>query len=171
MRVRDLAGAAVAAGMAWATAGAALAQPAPAMSEAEAQGVKDAAKAAIDNYYRLFNAHEMKALPEQSFNAPWILLAPNGPQADLTKEQALARFEGSLKGLKESGWGRSVFTTENVCVLNAGAAIVSGYNTRYKADGSVMSVGGVTYLLGRTGDGWRIVSYTGTPRGKTVRCD
>ena len=54
----------------------------------------------------------MKALPEESFNIPWIVIGGSGPQPDLTKEQALARFEGSLKELLASGWGKSVFTTE-----------------------------------------------------------
>jgi hypothetical protein len=34
-----------------------------------------------------------------------------------------------------------------------------------------MSVGGVSYLFGRTPQGWKIVSYTGTQKGKVVRCD
>ena len=56
-------------------------------------------------------------------------------------------------------------------MLNANAALASGYNTRYKKDGSVMSVGGVTYLLGRTKEGWRIVWNTGHPKEKVVRCN
>ena len=141
------------------------------MTEADLQRVKSEVTAAVDKYYRLFSEHNMKALPEEVFNIPWIVIGGNGPQPDLTKEQALARFEASLKQLRESDWGKSVFTTETVCVLNASAAIASGYNTRYKKDGSVMSVGGVSYLFGRTKDGWRIVSYTSMPRGNVVRCD
>jgi hypothetical protein len=141
------------------------------MTEADVQRVKKEVTDAVDKYYRLFSAHNMKALPEEVFNIPWIVIGGNGPQPDLTREQALARFEASLKQLRDSDWGKSIFTTENVCVLNANAAIASGYNTRYKTDGSVMSVGGVSYLFGRTKEGWRIVSYTGTPRGKVVRCD
>ena len=128
-------------------------------------------KATVDKYYRLFSEQNMKALPEEIYMTPWIIIGGNGPEADLTKEQALARFEGSLKQLVQNGWGKSVFTTENVCVLNANAALASGYNTRYKKDGSVMSVGGVTYLLGKTKEGWRIVSYTGHPKEKVVRCN
>jgi hypothetical protein len=128
-------------------------------------------KATVDKYYRLFSEQNMKALPEEIYMTPWIIIGGSGPEADLTKEQALARFEGSLKQLLQNGWGKSVFTTENVCVLNASAALASGYNTRYKKDGSVMSVGGVTYLLGKTKDGWRIVSYTGHPKEKVVRCN
>ena len=128
-------------------------------------------KATVDKYYRLFTEQNMKALPEEIYMTPWIIIGGNGPEADLTKEQALARFEGSLKQLVQNGWGKSIFTTENVCVLNANAAIASGYNTRYKTDGSVMSVGGVSYLFGKTKEGWRVVSYTGHARGKVVRCD
>ena len=128
-------------------------------------------KATVDKYYRLFSEQNMKALPEEIYMTPWIIIGGSGPEADLTKEQALARFEGSLKQLVQNGWGKSVFTTENVCVLNANAALASGYNTRYKKDGSVMSVGGVTYLLGKTKEGWRIVSYTGHPKEKVVRCN
>lgn len=85
--------------------------------------------------------------------------------------RSLARFQASLADLQQRGWGRSVYTTTHVCVLNAGAALTSGYNTRYLKDGGVMSVGGVSYLLGKTADGWRIVSYTGMSRDKQIRCD
>ena len=147
--------------------GFAVAQQAP----VDTAKVTSEVKATVDKYYRLFSEQNMKALPEEIYMTPWIIIGGNGPEADLTKEQALARFEGSLKQLVQNGWGKSVFTTENVCVLNASAALASGYNTRYKKDGSVMSVGGVTYLLGKTKDGWRIVSYTGHPKEKVVRCN
>ena len=141
------------------------------LSAAEAAAIKKEVTAAVDNYYRLFSEQNMKALPGDVFLTPWIVIGGTGPQADLTKRDALARFEGSLKQLVESGWGKSVFTTDNVCVLNANAAIASGRNTRYKKDGSVMSVGGVSYLFGKTKEGWKIVSYTGHRAGKVVRCD
>jgi hypothetical protein len=143
----------------------------PSLSAGDVAAIKKDVTTAVERYYSLFSAHDMKALPESVFNIPWILLSGGGPQPDLTKEQALGRFEASLKELKASGWGKSVFTTENVCVLSANAAIASGYNTRYKADGSVMSVGGVSYIFGKTKEGWKIVSYTGHARGKVVRCD
>lgn len=142
-----------------------------ALTPAQVATVQREVTAAVDKYYEYFSARNMKALPEEIFNIPWIVIGGSGPQPDLTKEQALARFEASLKDLLASGWGKSVFTTENVCVLNANAAIASGYNTRYKTDGSVMSVGGVSYLFGKTPAGWKVVSYTGHARGKVVRCD
>jgi|688.fasta_scaffold55508_1 hypothetical protein len=143
----------------------------PTLTEADITRVKAEVSAAVDKYYAYFSAHNMKALPEEIFNIPWIVIGGSGPEPDLTKEQALARFEASLKDLLARGWSKSVFTIQNVCVLNGSAAIASGYNTRYKTDGSVMSVGGTSYLFGRTKQGWRVVSYTGHARDKVVRCD
>jgi len=152
-------------GLAWPVAQ----QSAP--SAPETATIKTEVQATIDKYYRLFSEQNMKALPEEIYLIPWVVIGGKGPEADLTKEQALARFDASVKQLMQNGWGKSVFTTENVCVLNANAAIASGYNTRYKKDGSVMSVGGVSYLVGKTAEGWRIISYTGHAKEKVVRCD
>lgn len=143
----------------------------PPMSAADKDAVKKDVTATLDKYYRLFTELKPDVLATEVFNIPWIVIGGSGPQADMTKDQAQARFQASMKQLVESGWAKSVFTTENVCVLNANAAIASGYNTRYKKDGSVISVGGVTYILGKSKDGWRIVSYSGHQKGTVVRCE
>jgi len=162
---------AVASMMALCAAAPAKAQQAQGLTPAQIETVKKDASAAVQKYYQFFRDQNMKALPEQSFHIPWILLTGKGPQNNLTKEQALAGFEGSLKGLLANDWGKSIFTIEGVCVLSESAAIVSGYNTRYKKDDSVMSVGGVAYILSKGNDGWKIASYSGTTKGKVVRCD
>lgn len=151
--------------------GAQLAARQQAMSAADVETVKKEVTAHIDKYYSTFTQQKPDVLAREVFNIPWLVIGGNGPQADLSVEQAQGRFQASMKQLVESGWAKSIFTTENVCVLNANAAIASGYNTRYKKDGSEMSVGGVTYILGKSKEGWRIVSYSGHPRGKVVRCD
>jgi hypothetical protein len=128
------------------------------MSPAETEAVRKDVTAHIDKYYRVFSEQKPDVLAREVFNIPWLVIGGSGPQADLSIEQAQERFAASMKQLVESGWARSVFTTENVCVLNANAAIASGYNTRYRKDDSVISVGGVTYILGKSKEGWRIVS-------------
>lgn len=143
----------------------------PVMSQAEVEAVKTAVAAHIDKYYATFVALQPDVLAKEIFHSPWIVIGGNGPQADMTVAQAQERFAASMKQLSESGWARSQFTIESVCVLNANAAIASGYNTRYRKDGSVMSVGGTTYILGKSKDGWRIISYSGSQKGTLVRCD
>lgn len=141
------------------------------MTASEVAQIKKDVTERVEKYYRLFSERNMKALPEEIYNIPWILMTANGPQPNLTKEQALAGFEASLNQLVENGWNKSVYTTTNVCVLNRTAAITSGYNTRYKQDGSVMQVAGVAYVFNKTKDGWRIVTYTGTTKDTVIKCD
>jgi hypothetical protein len=95
----------------------------------------------------------------------------NGVTVRTTEEENLEYFSTAIAGLLERGWDKSTFRTKNVCVLGTGSAIVSGTNTRTRADGSVMSVGGVSYVLGTTEDGWRIISFAGHSPDKVVHCD
>src|SRR5690349_19530768 len=94
-------------------------QQARTLTATDIAAVKKEVTDAVETYYRLFTAQDMKALPEHVYNIPWILMTGNGPQPDLTVEQARARFDASLKQLVDSGWGKSVFTTTGVCVLNS----------------------------------------------------
>ena len=101
------------------------AQPQAPPSASEVAAIKKDVVATIDKYYRLFTERNPKGIADETFNIPWIVIGGGGPQADVTKEQATARFEASMKQLVDSGWGKSIFTTENVCVINANAAIAS----------------------------------------------
>lgn len=125
----------------------------------------------IQTYYNHYYERNMAPLPDSIFHIPWILAGSGGVQVTETREEALESFESSLAGLLERDWDRSIYRTSSICVLNAGAAIVSGTNTRTRADGGIMSVGGVSYILGKTDDGWRIISYSGHPPDRVVRCD
>lgn len=141
------------------------------LTAAEIATLKQEAREAVEAYYSHFSNQNMAIMPEEIFHIPWVQIGGTEFRVDTNKEESLERFNASLASLKEQGWGRSFYTVTNVCVMNARAAITSGYNTRYRTDGSVMSVGGVSYILGKTGDGWRIVSYTGMPRDKVIDCD
>ncbi|HSH74203.1 MAG TPA: hypothetical protein VLA09_00750 [Longimicrobiales bacterium] len=140
------------------------------LSASDVERVRSEVTTTMETYYALFSERNMEALPDEVFAIPWMTLGANGINASTSREGALVRWQGSLIDLLGRGWDRSVFTIESVCVLNLGAAIVSGYNTRYDGEGGVMSVGSVSYILGDTDEGWRIVAYTGHERGKVVSC-
>ena len=133
-----------------------------ALLETEAQGH-------VERYYNFYYERNPQALSTEIFSSPWITIGGNGMSIH-TQEENLAYFEAAIAGLVARDWNRSVFTTKNVCVLTAGSAIVSGTNTRRRTDGSPMSVGGVTYILGKDDEGWRIISYSGHSPDKVVRC-
>lgn len=121
-------------------------------------------------YYRLFSERNMEALPDQVFNIPWMTFGANGINVNPSRLEAMVGWQSSLIGLLQRGWDHSEFTVEQVCVLNEGTAIVSGYNTRYAGDGSEMSVGSLVYFLAKSAEDWRIVGYTGVERGKLATC-
>ena len=133
--------------------------------------VKAEAQRHVERYYDLYYERDTKALSTEVFTLPWMSSDGNGIQVRTTEEDNLAYFETAITGLVERDWKRSIFTTKNVCVLSAGSSIVSGTNTRTRTDGSIMSVGGVAYVLGKTDDGWRIISFSGHAPDKVVRCD
>jgi hypothetical protein len=147
-----------------------LASAQPTLSQQEIAKIKKEVTDVIHHYYQLFTERNMKALPQEIFELPFVLLGPEGVKVELTAEDMTERNEANLKKLLESGWDRSEFPNPSVCVLNPGAAIASGKFYRYKKDGSVLSENAVTYILGKTDKGWRIVSFGGHALDRIVPC-
>ena len=133
--------------------------------------IKAEAQNHVERYYNYYYERNPEALSTEIFTLPWITMGGNGVGVRTTEEENLDYFESAIAGLIERDWNRSIFRTKNVCVLGAGSAIVSGTNTRTRTDGSIMSVGGVAYILGMTDDGWRIISFATHSPDKVVRCD
>jgi hypothetical protein len=141
------------------------------LTSAQIAQIKKDVAAAVHTYYRLFTERNMVALGEQVYHSPWLQLGATGIEVDETPADVTKRFDASLKRLLESGWDRSEFANPVVCVLNGGAAIASGTFKRYRKDGSVISENGITYLFGKTSQGWRIVSFAGHAANKLVTCN
>jgi hypothetical protein len=142
-----------------------------ALSPSEVAKIREDVTAAVHTYYRLFTERNMKAVGERVYHVPTTFIGPEGVQIYATPAEVTARFEKSLQDLLKNGWDRSEFPKPAVCVLNANAAIASGTFYRYKKDGSVLSENGVTYWFAKAKDGWRILSFTGSPVGKTATCN
>lgn len=141
------------------------------LTAAQETAVAQAARVHVERSYTYYYERNPQALATEIFTLPWIQIGDNGVQITTTEAQNLARFEAAIADLIKRGWNRSVFTTKNVCVLTGGSAIVSGTNTRTRADGSVISVNGVSYILGKTDQGWRAISFSSHSPTKVVRCD
>ncbi len=124
----------------------------------------------VQTYYRYFSAGEMEKLPNETHNIPYGVLGRDSYK--FSAEETIESYKQSFASLQqnEPSYDHSVYTFTNVCVLTPRGAITSGYNTRRRRDGSVISVLGAVYILGLTDDGWRIVSFLSTSPDKIVDC-
>jgi len=141
------------------------------LTSSEEAVIKAEAQRHVERYYNLYYERNPEALSTEIFTLPWIVMGGNGVTVYTTEAENLDYFSSAIAGLLERGWDRSTFRTKNVCVLGAGSVIVSGTNTRTRVDDSIMSVGGVSYVLGRSGDSWRIISFASHSPEKAVHCD
>jgi hypothetical protein len=129
--------------------------------------VKAQTKALIEKYYTIDAAR----YPIETHLIPHVILGRNiiVTSAEQSTERYKRRQELLMKEHPERD--ESIFTAVNVCVLSAGAAIVSGYFTVTAKDRSVIGVEGVAYVLSKEPQGWRIVTFASTAPDRVVRCE
>jgi NTF2-like protein (DUF6841) len=135
---------------------------------------RDAMKAEIravwDDYIRSFSARRADLIAERSYTVPSASLPGSGVTFFMTPADVKGRFESTIAALVAKNYERSDTRTANVCILNDGAAILSGTFVRYLKDGSVMSEIAGTYLFAKTAPGWRIMAQISHSADRVVKC-
>jgi hypothetical protein len=132
--------------------------------------MKSDIRAAWDQYIRDFSSRRADLIAERSYTAPSASLAGNGVVFSMTQADVKSRFESSIGALVAKNYERSDTRTANICILNDGAAILSGTFVRYLKDGSVMSEIAGTYLFAKTAPGWKIVAQIGHSADRVMKC-
>jgi hypothetical protein len=127
-------------------------------------------RAAWDEYMRAFSSRRADLIADRSYTAPSASLSVGGVTFSMTAADVKSRFESSIGTLAARNYARSETRSANVCILNDGAAILSGTFVRYLNDGSVMSEIAGTYLFTRTPPGWRIVAQVSHTAKEVVKC-
>ena len=112
----------------------------------------------------------MDKFPTETHTIPWKILGSN--RVFMSAEASNENYFGSYETIKKNDpdYDRSEFTIQNICVLSPRSALVSGYNTRRKADDGIITMMGTLYIMELTDAGWRINSFTGKPLDKVVGC-
>lgn len=114
-------------------------------------------------YEQAWSKHDANAV-SAFYLEPAMRVSKGGPTVRPTLNDQKLLFTGLLQGLVDRGYDRSDWERLDVRLLDAQTAIVSGVTARYKTDGSLMERLGVTYLLWRTPEGWKIfMSATQSP--------
>lgn len=141
-----------------------------AVSPSQEIRIKEEVKLIVGKYYSLFSANEMDKLPDETHTIPWTILGTGRVYS--SAESSNENYYSSFANIKETNpnYARSVFTIQNVCVISPRAAIVSGFNSRKRADNTNISISGTVYILELTEAGWRINSFVGKSLDKLVSC-
>jgi ketosteroid isomerase-like protein len=109
----------------------------------------------LNNYYSTFSTLDIESITP-FFQEPCIFVSPQGVVASQTAEQVKHVFKLIAEGLRSKAYGRSELINLKVQRLSDTTMLASGIADRYKANGEELERVGVTYVLQKSGDGWKI---------------
>jgi ketosteroid isomerase-like protein len=109
----------------------------------------------LDEYYRAFSTLSIQAILPY-LNEPALLIGPLGVIPLPTPSAIEPIFGPVMESLRTRGYGRSELGSQETRMLGAHSAFATGIAIRYKSDGEEMERAGITYLLRKTNDTWRI---------------
>ena len=126
----------------------------------EAQDDKTAVTRTLNDYAAAFGAafgslDAQRVLPY--YHEPLMIVTAARTLVLTGRADVEAWLKSLFQRLKERGWdARSEWAQLHVRALSAGVALASGLSVRHKADGQELERVAVTYVLRKTGDGWKI---------------
>jgi hypothetical protein len=110
----------------------------------------------LDDYYRAFSTLSVQAILP-CLDQPALLVGPLGVIA-LPMPSAIEPIFGPvMESLRTRGFARSELGSLEIRILSAQSAFATGIAIRYRSDGEELERAGISYLLRRSDDGWKIV--------------
>jgi hypothetical protein len=141
------------------------------VSANEAALIKAQVRHTVGMYYEYFSTGQVERIPQETHLIPYIVLGGGATlSAEATAEGYGRRRQDVIDNL-DADYVKSTYTFANICVLGSGSAITSGYNTRTNSKGGIVSVEGVSYMLTKTEQGWRIAAFSPTTPELVIRCE
>jgi hypothetical protein len=125
----------------------------------------------IEKYYDYFSTGQMDRIPQETHHVPWVFLGTGvfTNTAEQTATNYRARRQMVVDEL-DSDYQKSTYVVTGLCVLSRTAGITSGVNTRTNSTGGIVSVEGVSYIVMKTPQGWRIVAFSEITPEKVISC-
>jgi ketosteroid isomerase-like protein len=109
----------------------------------------------LTKYYSTFSTLDVEMIAP-FFHEPCIFISPQGVLAAQTYGDVKAAFRVIADTLCSKGYGRSELINLKLQRLSDTTTLASGIADRYKADGQELERVGVTYVLQKSDNGWRI---------------
>lgn len=144
---------------------------APQAQEISEGDVKNAVRATWDAYIAAFSDGRTDIVSSDIYAAPSYQLSARGWSLRRTTGDTKTAFDAIHQALATERYNRSETDAAEICVINAGTALLTAHFTRYRTDNSVLTKGASAYLFGKLDAGWRIVAVIGNPTAKLIACD
>ena len=110
----------------------------------------------LNEYYRAFSTLSVQAIYPY-LHLPALLIDPLGV-IPLPMPSAIEPiFAPVMEGLRIRGYARSELGSQEIRILSAQSASATGVAIRYKSTGEELERAGISYLLRKTDDAWKIV--------------
>jgi hypothetical protein len=133
--------------------------------------VKAEVRATWDSYIEAFSAGRTDVIAHEIYSAPSFRTGAEGAAVLGTAAETQASFDATHRQLAPERYDHSETDRAEICVINAGTALLSAYFTRYRTDGTVLSTGASSYLFAKVGGEWRILAIMANPARKLIGCD
>ena len=106
-------------------------------------------------YYRDFSSLDIRVILPH-FHEPCLTIGPQGVLAAPTLSVLATAITPVLEGLRGRGYGRSDLSIRQLKSLNPATILVTGIALRFKVDGQALEQVGVTYVLQKADQQWKI---------------
>jgi ketosteroid isomerase-like protein len=111
----------------------------------------------LTDYYRDFSSLDIDAILPY-FHEPCLIIGPQGVLAAPTRSVLATSLTPVLEGLRDRGYGRSDLSIRQLKSLSPATIFVTGIALRFKVDGQPLEQAGVTYLLQKAEQRWKIAA-------------
>ncbi|MCI0789503.1 MAG: nuclear transport factor 2 family protein [Chloroflexi bacterium] len=108
-------------------------------------------------YFSDFSNLDLKAIVSY-FHNPCTFIVPQGVLVFSSASEVEGFWGPRFDDLKAQGFGHTERAEANIKVLTGDTAIANSLAVRYTKDGSELERRGATFVLRKTGDGWKIVT-------------
>ena len=109
----------------------------------------------LHDYYKAFSSLDPEVIAPY-FHEPCIFVSPQGVTTALTHDDVKAVSRAIAEGLRPRGYKKSDLTALQVKRMSDTAILASGIAVRSKSDGDELERVGVTYLMHKSNDRWKI---------------
>jgi hypothetical protein len=121
----------------------------------------------LTDYYRDFSSLNLQSILPY-YHEPCLIIGSQGVVAAPTRSVLATALTPVMESLRSRGYGRSELSIRQLKSLSPATVLVMGVALRFKVDGQPLERAGVTYLLQKAKQHWKIAVLVANDAGEIV---